>query len=160
GRAPVSDSVVVMKPVELDAPSPGEFPGLEAFFAENRTTLGGLEGDRGLLTAGRACRDGFHSLASDGAGRTTGPLPFARLTALWFVLEVLVGEELLFSRRPNELRTAVNALKDPILELHRSLPRRVGRRSPRAHSSSRRSFLRLRFLARACFALRLSPGFK
>src|SRR5215510_9817109 len=122
-----------MRPVELDAASPGEFPGLEAFFAENRTSLCGLEGDRGLLAAGRARRDGFHPLASDGAGRSTGPLSFARLTPLRFVLEVLVGEELLFSRRPDELRAAVHALKDPILELHRSLPRRVGRR----HSGSR-----------------------
>src|SRR5215470_251925 len=117
-----------MRPVELDAASPGEFPGLEAFFAENRTPLCWLEGDRGLLAARRARRDGFYSLASDGARRSTGPLPFARLAPLRLVLEVLVGEELLFSCRPDELRAAVNALKDPILELHRSLPRRVGRR--------------------------------
>src|SRR6266853_5306075 len=150
-----------MKPVKLDASSPGEFPGLEALFAEHRTSLCGPEGDRCLLAAGRARRDGFHPFASDGSSRTAGPFSFARLTPLGFVLEVLVGEELLFSRRPDELRAAVHALKDPILELHRSLPRRVGRRHPGAsYSSSRRSFLRLRFLARACFALRLSPGFK
>jgi hypothetical protein len=121
-----------MRPVKLDAASPGEFPGLEAFFAENRTSLCWLEGDRGLLAASRASRDGFHSLASDGARRTAGPLSFARFTTLRFVLEVLVGEKLLLSRRPDELRAAVNALKDPILELHRSLPRRVGRRHFRA----------------------------
>ncbi len=71
---------------ELDAASPGELPGLEAFLAENRTPLCWLEGDRGLLTAGRARRDGFYSLASDGAGRTTGPLSFSRFTPLRFVL--------------------------------------------------------------------------
>src|SRR5262249_37559472 len=42
------------------------------------------------------------------------------------VLEVLVGEELLLARRPDELRRAVHAPEDPVLELHRSLPRRVG----------------------------------
>src|SRR5215470_17706815 len=112
----------------LDAPGPGEFPGLEAFLAEDRTALRRLEGDRGLLAARRAIRDGFHPLPSDGASRTAGPFAFARFAALRFVLEVLVGEKLLLSRRPDKLRAAVHALKDPILALHRSLPRRVGRR--------------------------------
>src|SRR5262249_36306287 len=56
--------------------------------------------------------------------RPAGPLAFARFAALRLVLEVLVGEKLLFSRRPDELRAAVHALKDSVLELHRSLPRR------------------------------------
>src|SRR5256885_818535 len=107
-----------------DASGPGEFPGLEAFLAEDRTALRRLEGDGRLLAARRTIRDGFHPLASDGASRTAGPLAFARLAALGLVLEILVGEELLFTRRPDELRAAVNALKDSVLELHRSLPRR------------------------------------
>src|SRR5689334_22965719 len=143
----------------LDAPGPGEFPGLEAFLAEDRTALRRLEGDGRLLAARRTIRDGFHPLASDGASRTAGPLAFACLAALRFVLEILVGEELLFSCRPDELCAAVHALKDPVLEFHRSYL--VGSVVVRAnYSSSRRSFLRLRFLARACFARRLSPGFK
>src|SRR5262249_13668195 len=36
----------------------------------------------------------------------------------------LVSEELLLSCRPDELRAAVHAPEDPVLELHRSLPRR------------------------------------
>src|ERR1043166_960527 len=108
----------------LDAPGPGEFPGLEAFLAEARTALRRPEGDGRLLAARRAIRNGFHPLASDGASRTAGPLAFARFAALRLVLEVLVGEELLFPRRPDELRAAVHALKDSVLELHRSLPRR------------------------------------
>src|SRR5206468_12777998 len=43
---------------------------------------------------------------------------------LRLVLEVLVGEELLLSSRPDELRSAIHARKNPVLELHRSLPRR------------------------------------
>src|SRR5262249_10587619 len=58
------------------------------------------------------------------SGRPRGPLRLARLAALRLVLEVLVGEELLLARRPDELRTAVHAPEDPVLELHRSLPRR------------------------------------
>src|SRR5579872_2324179 len=115
----------------LDASSPGELPGLEAFLAEDRTALRRLEGDGRLLTACRAVRNGFHPLTSDGASRPAGPLAFARFAALRFVFEVLVGEELLFSSRPDELPAAINALKDSVLELHRSLPRRVGRRLAR-----------------------------
>src|SRR5262249_40103587 len=48
----------------------------------------------------------------------------APLATLRLVLEVLVGEELLFSSRPDELRAAIHAPEDPVLELHRSPPRR------------------------------------
>src|SRR5947207_3989218 len=128
----------------LDAAGPGKFPGLEAFLAEDRTALRRFEGDSGLLAARRAIRNGFYPLASDGASRTAGPFAFARLAALRLVLEILVGEELLFSGRPDELRAAVHALKDSVLELHRSLPRRGRSYSGRSYSSSRRIFLRLR----------------
>src|SRR5262249_5757582 len=134
-----------------DAAGPGEFPGLEAFLAEDGTPLRGLERHRRLFAAVRTRRHGFDAFASSAraASRPRSPLRLTRLAALRLVLEVLVGEELLLARRPDELRTAVHAPEDPVLELHRSLPRR-----DRSHSSSRRSFLRLRFLASACFARR------
>src|SRR5439155_7991049 len=58
------------------------------------------------------------------AGRAAGPLALAGLAPLRFIFEVLVGEELLFSGRPDELRRAIHAPEDSVLELHRSLPRR------------------------------------
>src|SRR5437763_4222242 len=113
----------------LDAASPGEFPGLEAFLAEHRAPLRWPEGHRGFLAAIGARRHGLDALSS-GAGsaarRPGGTLGFTSLAAFGFVLEVLVGEELLFTRRPHELRATVHAPEDPVLELHRSLPRRVG----------------------------------
>src|SRR5437899_2101519 len=113
------------EPVELDAPGPGEFPGLEALFAEHGTPLRRLEGHGRFLAASRARRLGFDPLAGDGrAGRAAGPLALAGLAPLRFILEVLVGEELLFSRRPDELRRAIHAPEDSVLELHRSPPRR------------------------------------
>jgi hypothetical protein len=42
------------------------------------------------------------------------------LTALRLVLEVLVVEEVLFSRCKYEIRSAVNALEDSILKLRHS----------------------------------------
>src|SRR4029077_7621024 len=129
---------------------------LEAFFAENRAPLCWLEGYRCLLAAGRAHGDGFHPFARHSrAGRTCRALALTSFAPLRLVLEVLVGEELLFSRRPDELRGAVHAAEDPVLELHRSPPRRGS-----VYSDSRRSFFRFRFRASACLALRLSPGFK
>src|SRR6266571_9347846 len=108
-----------------DAASPGEFPGLKAFLAEDGTTLRRLERHRRLLAASRAHRDGFHPLAGHpGSGRTRRTFALAGFAPLGFVLEVLVGEKLLLSRRPDELRGAVHAPEDPVLELHRSLPRR------------------------------------
>src|SRR4029077_832938 len=118
--------------VGLDASGPGEFPGLKAFLAEDRTALRRLEGNCRLLAARRTIRNGFPPLASDRASRTAGPFAFARLAALGLVLEILIGEKLLFSRRPDELRAAVHALKDSVLELHRSLPRRGRSYIPRA----------------------------
>src|SRR6185295_6832684 len=111
----------------LDAARPGEFPGLEALFAENRTPLRWLEGHRCLLAAGGAHGDGFHPFTGHArAGRTRRALALAAFAPLWLVLEVLVGEELLLSRRPDELRGAIHAAEDPVLELHWSPPRRVG----------------------------------
>src|SRR5262249_4623978 len=90
----------------LNAASARELAGLEAFLAEHGAPLRRLEGDRRLLPARRARRDGFHPLPRHaGAGRTGRALAFTGLAPLRLVLEVLVGEELLLSRRPDELRS-------------------------------------------------------
>src|SRR5262245_23900059 len=127
----------------LNASGPGELPGLEAFLAEHRAPLRGLEGHRRFLAAVRARGDGldpFPIAAARPPGRPRSAFGLARFAALRFVLEVLVGEELLFARRPNELRATVHAPEDPVLELHRSLPRRG--RVFRRYSDSLRSFFR------------------
>src|SRR6185295_9363148 len=114
----------------LDAASPSELPGLKAFLAEHGTPLRRLERHGRLLAAGRAHRLCFHPFAGHPAsGWTSRPLALAGLAALRLVLEVLVGEELLLPRRPDELSGAVHAIEDPVLELHRALPRR-GRSTP------------------------------
>src|SRR6516165_3171597 len=110
----------------LDAAGPGELPGLEAFLTEDRPTLCRLERHGGFLAARRARRHGLDAFACRaGRRRTRRALRLARLAALRLVLEVLVGEELLLTRRPDELCAAIHAPEDPVLELHRSLPRRA-----------------------------------
>src|SRR5262245_29884888 len=146
---------------ELDAARARKLAGLEALLAEDRTALSRLEWHRRLLPTRRARGQGFDPFARDrGTDRAAGPLRFAALAPLRFVLEVLVGEKLLFARRPDELRPAVHAPEDPVLELHRSLPRPGSGRLLVVYSNSRRSFFRLRLRASACFARRLSPGSK
>src|SRR4051812_21366368 len=114
----------------LDAPSAREFPGLEAFLAEHGAPLRRFERHGGFFAARRTRRDRFHPFARHtGADRASRPLALTGLAALRLVLEVLVGEELLFTRRPDELRRAIHARENPVLELHRSLPRR-GRSIP------------------------------
>src|SRR5262245_60291381 len=111
--------------LELDAASPGEFPGLEAFLAEHGAPLRWFEGHRRFLPTGRTGGDGLNPFArGSGAGGPGGTLALARLAPLRLVLEVLVGEKLLFAGRPDELRTAVHTPEDSVLELHRSPPRR------------------------------------
>ena len=161
----------------LHAPGPSELSGLEAFLAEDRTPLRRSERHCRLFsTCGARGRRLYPFPGDRPASRTTGALAFAGLAALRLVLEVLVGEKLLLPGRPDKLCATVHAPEYPVLELHRSLPRRVGRflavaagRSafvvsapvvPTDYSNSRRSFLRLRFRASACLARRLSPGFK
>jgi|SRR5436309_9355104 len=113
----------------LDAASARKFPRLEAFLAENWTPLRRSEGHRGLLSTCRAGGDSLHALATNSpAGRAARPLAFTGLASLRLVLEVLVGEKLLFTGRPDKLCAAVHAPENPVLELHRSL------------TSSRRSF--------------------
>ena len=108
------------------AARPGKLAGLEAFLAEDRATLRRTEWHRCFLATRRAVGHRFHPLPRDErAGRAAGLLCLARLTALGFVLEILVGEELLFSGRPDEFRAAIHAREDPVLELHRSHLARV-----------------------------------
>src|SRR5262249_4395367 len=109
----------------LDAASARELPGLEAFLAEHGAPLRRLERHGGFFTARRTRRDCFHPFARHaGANGTSRALALTALAPLRLVLEVLVGEELLLARRPDELRRAIHAPEDPVLELHRSLPRR------------------------------------
>src|SRR4029077_9397796 len=96
------------------------------------------------LAAGRAHGLGFNPLATRPAsGRPGGALGFTGLTPLRLVLEVLVGKKLLLAGRPDELRAAIHAPEDPVLELHRSPPRRgsVGLAPARAESSCGYVFL-------------------
>jgi hypothetical protein len=161
----------------LHAPGPSELSGLEAFLAEDGPSLRWPERHCRLFsTCGARGRCLYPFPGDRPTSRTTGALAFAGLAALRLVLEVLVGEKLLLPGRPDKLCATVHAPEYPVLELHRSLPRRVGRflavaagRSafvvsapvvPTGYSNSRRSFLRLRFRASACLARRLSPGFK
>jgi hypothetical protein len=63
-------------------------------------------------------------LRTDGRGfrlatarRPRLPLALARFAAFGLILEVLVVEEVLFSRGENKFRSAIGALENPILEL-------------------------------------------
>jgi hypothetical protein len=79
----------------------------EALAAINGAALGGLERNRGLAPALRARGHGFRF------GKTPTPrtlaLLFASLAALGFVLEILIVEEVLFSRCEDEVRSTVSA---------------------------------------------------
>ncbi len=55
-------------------------------------------------------------LAKPPDGRTLA-LVLAGLAALGLVLEILVVEEVLFSRRKYEIRSAIHALEDAVLKL-------------------------------------------
>ena len=92
----------------------------KALAAEYRPALSQLEGYRGLPAALGACGRGLRLARSP--GRTTLALILAVLAPFGFVLEVLVVEEVLFSRREYEFCSAVYALEAAILEIrHNSL---------------------------------------
>jgi hypothetical protein len=93
--------------------------GQEAFAAKYRTSLGWFEWDRGLAAALRAGGHGF-ALREPSAARALA-LGLARLATLRFILEVLVVEEMLFSRCEDKIRSAVYALKGSILKLRHGL---------------------------------------
>ena len=108
----------------LNAAGPGELPRLEALATEDRTSLRGSKRDRRFFSARRAIGRRLHTFAAH--RRTTRTrrrarraLRLAALAPFGFVLEVLVGEEELLARRPDELRAAVHAVEGLVLELHR-----------------------------------------
>src|SRR4026208_863745 len=100
-----------------------KLPLLEAFLAEDRSALRGTEGHRGVLAARRAGGLGLDAIAHRRPGaHPARSLRLARLAALGLVLELLVSEEELFTRRPDELRRTVHTPQGLVLELHRSPP--------------------------------------
>src|SRR5579872_1333893 len=100
---------------DLPGPSRLCFPTEETLAAVNRPALGRPKGNRCLASALRAHRSRFRPLYA--RGRSTLALGFARFAPLWFIFEVLVVEEMLLSRRENELRSTIRTLNDSILEL-------------------------------------------
>jgi hypothetical protein len=144
-----------------EAASSREFPLLEALLAEHRPPLGRTERNSRVFPARRAsglCLDAI-SKWRRARGCAIRPLRLACLAALRLVLELLVSEKQLLARCPDELSSAIYTPQGLVLELHRSPPRELAIVT-RCYSDSRRSFLRFRLRAKACFARRLSPGFK
>ena len=98
------------------------FPAKKTLATVDRATLGRPEGNRSFPAALRA--NGGRLGPRRSGRRRSLPLELARLTALWLIFEVLVVEEVLLSRRENELCPAISALNHSILELwHLPLPR-------------------------------------
>ena len=85
--------------------------------AKNGTSLGGLEGYRSFPTA---LRTTGHGLGLCVTARGALALGLAVLTALGLVLEILVVEEVLFSRCEYKLRSAVYTLQSAVLKLRHS----------------------------------------
>src|SRR5258706_1098244 len=105
-----------------------KLPLLEAFLAENRSALRGTEGHGRVLAARGAGGLGLDAIAHRrSSAHPVRSFRLARLAALWLVLELLVSEEELFTRRPDELRRAVHTPQGLVLELHRSPPLFVDR---------------------------------
>src|SRR5687767_8483760 len=116
-----------------DAASARELPLLEAFLAEHRAPLRRTEGHRCVLAARRTLGLGLDAAVHRRTrGHPVCPLGLASLAALGFVLELLVGEEQLFTCGPDELRRTIHTPQDLVLELHRSPPRAVARPDPDA----------------------------
>src|ERR1017187_5282199 len=91
-----------------------------ALAAEYRPALSRFEGYRGFPAALGASGYGLRLAGS--RGRTTLALILAVLAPFGFVLEVLVVEEVLFSRREYEFCSAVYTLEAAVLEIrHNSL---------------------------------------
>jgi hypothetical protein len=93
------------------------FPAQETFPAIHRATLSRFKGDCGFTAALRARGHGF----GFGEPATTTPrrtlaLGLTAFAALRLILEVLVVEEVLFSRCKDEICSAIDALEDAVLE--------------------------------------------
>ena len=98
---------------------PGGLPAQEALTAVNRTPLGRFERNRGFPAALGALRHGF-GFRKTGSRRTLA-LGLACLAALGLVLEILVVEEVLFSRCEYEIRAAIHAFEYAVLKLRHGL---------------------------------------
>jgi hypothetical protein len=97
--------------------------------------LRGLEGNGGFFTALRASSLGFRPDLPASRATAFGPLGFACLAALWFVLETLVGEKHLFAGSENELGATLATLQNLIVEFHGRLPGpRSGKEGPAGFS--------------------------
>jgi hypothetical protein len=105
--------------------SRGSLALLETLPAINRAALCRLKRDRCLpLTAGTDGL-GFYALIIPPTLRQAkrlGALAFAILAAFWFVLELFIVEEQLFTGSEDEVSAAVHALQNLVLELHREMP--------------------------------------
>jgi hypothetical protein len=89
----------------------------KALAAKDGTSLGGLEGYRSFPTA---LRTTGHGLGLCVTARGALALSLAVLTALGLVLEILVVEEVLFSRCEYKLCSAVYTFKCAVLKLRHS----------------------------------------
>jgi len=105
--------------VELACGGACSFATQEAFPAIDRTSLGRLERHSCLPPALGALGSGFR-FGEAGTGGTLA-LRFTRFAALGFILEVLVVEEVLFSRCENEIRAAIHAFENAVLKLRHGL---------------------------------------
>lgn len=96
---------------------------LEAFPAKYRSPLCGPEGNRGFLSALRACGLRFGSrLSGSATSSALGALCLTGLAPLWLVLEPFVGEKHLLAGCKYELGTAFRTLQDSIVEFHEHSP--------------------------------------
>ena len=95
------------------------FPAQEAFPAIHRASLGWFERNRSLPATLGAFRGGF-GLRETGTGRTLA-LGLTNLTALGLIPEILVVEEVLFSRREYEIRATIHAFENAVLKLRHGL---------------------------------------
>src|ERR1035437_6709859 len=95
------------------------FSAQEALAAVNRASLGRFEGNRGLAAALRALRGGF-GFRKTGSRRTLA-LGLAGLAPLGLILEILVVEEVLFSRCEYKIRAAIHAFENAVLKLRHGL---------------------------------------
>ena len=143
----------------LDAAGAGELPLLEALLAEDRAALRRPERHRRVLAARRA-RVCVSTRFEHGGPALT------RLARLALHALQRLGSFLNCLSAKKSCSPAVQMNSDPQSTHVKTCPGTpsvatlvVDRRRP-PYSVSRRSFLRLRFRASACFARRLSPGFK
>jgi hypothetical protein len=97
-------------------------PLLEALAAKNWSALCRPEGYGSFFAALRTNRSGLDpgvGMALGWCGSQHGhPFRFAGFAPFWFILELLVTEEELFSRREDEVRAAVNTLQHLVLKFH------------------------------------------